>query len=78
MNTYTPQDYTVTMTVSDEQYEDMTRNYATSLAKSMQLNKDKISEQVLTKLFMRDKRDSGGNEYLHGALNAIREQTKTV
>lgn len=71
MSTYTPQDYTVTMTVNSNDYDDLSRNYATSLAKSMQLNKCKISEQILTKLFVRNKRDSGGNEYLHGARDAI-------
>jgi len=76
MSTYTPEEYTVTMTVSDEQYEDMTRNYATSLAKSIKETKYAIAGYFLRQKM--GKRLKIDNPYIHGALNAIHEITKTV
>lgn len=55
--------------------QEVEENYTKNLAASMRTASDKLSEQLLTKLFARDKRDSGQNEYLHGALNAIHEIT---
>ena len=59
-----------------EDYERITNNYTKALAASMQKSKDMIAGQLLRQKM--GKRLKQENPYIHGALNAIREQTKTV
>lgn len=59
--------------VSKEQETE--ENYTKMLAASMQRTKD----MLVTNLFEYAKyRPQGYNEYIHGATDAIREQTKTI
>jgi hypothetical protein len=46
-----------------------------NLAAAMQRTKDAIARDLF---FPRPKRPKEDNPYIHGALNAIREQAKTV
>ena len=59
--------------VSKEQ--EISERYVKMLAESMQRTKDAIVKDLF---FPRPKRPKEDNPYIHGALNAIREQTKTL
>ena len=58
-----------------EEYERIANNYTKMLAESMQRTKDVLAEEWFKRAVRRSKED---NPYIHGALNAIRKQTKTV
>ena len=66
MSTCTPEEYIVTTGVSDEEYHARVTKIESRL------------KQAVDRYTARNNRATGQNEYLHGALNAIREQTKTV
>jgi hypothetical protein len=59
--------------VSKEQ--EIEDRYVKRLAASMQRTRDMLARELFTS---RPKRPKQDNPYIHGALNAIREQTKTV
>ena len=66
MNTCTPEEYIVTTGVSDEEYHARVTKIESRL------------KQAVDRYTARNNRATGQNEYLHGALNAIREQAKTI
>jgi len=72
MSTYTPEEYTMTITLTENSIAD---HYAKALASSMQRTKDMIARDIFKRAIRRSKED---NPYTHGALNAIRKQTETV
>ena len=72
MSTYTPEEYTMTITLTENSIAD---HYAKALASSMQRTKDAMARDIFKLIVRRSRED---NPYIHGALNAIREQTKTV
>jgi hypothetical protein len=44
----------------------------------MMLTKDRVINQAIRNLQKAIRKGAMSNEYLHGALNAIREQTETL
>ena len=66
MNTCTPEEYIVTTGVSDEEYYARVSKIEATL------------KQAVDRYTARSNRATGQTEYLHGARDAIREQTKTV
>jgi glutamate dehydrogenase/leucine dehydrogenase len=72
MSTYTPEEYTMKMTISEEEYDRLTQTYAKALASSMQRTKDMIAGDIFKRAVRRSKEH---NPYTHGALNAIHKDT---
>lgn len=52
--------------------------YTKNLAASMQRSKDTLTRNLIFNSGFRQLRPKKDNPYIHGALNAIRKQTKTV
>lgn len=79
MSTYTPEEYTMTITASTKDYDTLADQYAKMLAESMQRTKDAVATDLYNSIFIaRPKRLTENNPYIHGALNAIRKQTETL
>lgn len=63
--------------VSKEQ--EIEERYVKMLAESMQRTKDAVATDLYNSIFTsRPKRLTEDNPYIHGALNAIHKDTKTV
>lgn len=75
MSIYTPEEYTMTLTASTNNYNDLSARYTKHLAEALQASKHKLSSQLFKRALRRSK---AHNSYTHGALNAIRKQTETV
>lgn len=61
-----------------EEYERIADNYTKHLAASMGTTKDTLTRNLIFNSGFRQLRPKKDNPYIHGALNAIRKQTKTV
>jgi hypothetical protein len=72
MSTYTPEEYTMTLTASTDDYTNLSAQYVKNLAAAMQRTKDAIARDLF---FPRPKRLKEDNPYTHGALNAIHKDT---
>jgi hypothetical protein len=55
--------------------QEIEERYIKNLAASMQRTRDMLARELFTS---RPKRPKQDNPYIHGALNAIRKQAKTV
>jgi hypothetical protein len=65
----------MTLTVSTNNYDDLSARYTKHLAEALQASKNKLSRELFKRALRRSK---DHNSYTHGALNAIHKDTKTV